>query len=174
MALDNAAVLDRIQNRFGNAVLETGEFRGTLAVRLQPSALPEVATFLRGDPGLQYIMLTAVTGVDYLGRDPRFEVVYHFTSPAHGHRVTLKVGAGEDDPRVPSLARLFPTATYQEREVYDMFGIVFDGHPDLQRILMPEDWDGFPQRKTEPLVYEEVAFTFNHDAVDAQKPYARE
>ncbi len=75
---------------------------------------------------------------------------------------------------MPSIAKLFPTANFQEREAYDMFGIVFDGHPDLQRILMPEDWDGFPQRKTEPLVYEEVAFTFNHDAVDAQKPFARE
>jgi NADH-quinone oxidoreductase subunit C len=174
MALDNATVVARLQERFGSAVLETGEFRGDLAVRLQPAALPEVATFLRGDQGLQYIMLTAVTGVDYLGRDPRFEVVYHFTSPANAHRVVLKVGADEDEPRVPSIAKLFPTATFQEREVYDMFGIVFDGHPDLQRILMPEDWDGFPQRKTEPLVYEEVAFTFNHDAVDAQKPYARE
>jgi len=174
MALDNATVLGRLQERFGNAVLETGDFRGTLAVRLRPDVLPEVATFLRADSGLQYILLSAVTGVDYLGRDPRFEVVYHFTSLANAHRVVLKVGAAEDDPRVPSLAHMFPTATFQEREVYDMFGIVFDGHPDLQRILMPEDWDGFPQRKTEPLVYEEVAFTFNHDAVDAQKPYARE
>lgn len=174
MALDNAAVLDRLNERFGSAVLETGDFRGTLAVRLQPDSLPEVATFLRSDPELKYIMLSSVTGVDYLGRDPRFEVVYHFTSPANAHRIALKVGADEENPHVPSLAILFPTATFQEREVYDMFGILFDGHPDLQRILMPEDWDGFPQRKTEPLVYEEVAFTFNHDAVDAQKPYARE
>lgn len=174
MALDNATVLDRINERFGSAVLETDDFRGALAVRLRPDALIEVASFLRADAGLQYIMLSSVTGVDYLGRDPRFEVVYHFTSPLHAHRITLKVGADEDEPHVPSLATLFPTATFQEREVYDMFGIIFDGHPDLQRILMPEDWDGFPQRKTEPLVYEEVAFTFNHDAVDAQKPYARE
>jgi NADH-quinone oxidoreductase subunit C len=166
--------VDRLQDRFGNVVLESSEFRGTLAVQIQPDALPEIATFLRADPELQYIMLTAVTGVDYLGRTPRFEVVYHFTSPTHAHRIALKAGADENDPRVPSLAKMFPTATFQEREVYDMFGIQFDGHPDLQRILMPEDWDGFPQRKTEPLVYEEVAFTFNHDAVDAQKPYARE
>ncbi len=96
------------------------------------------------------------------------------TSMAQQHRIALKVGADEDDPRVPTLALDFPTANFQEREVYDMFGIVFDGHPDLQRILMPDDWDGFPQRKTEPLVYEEVAFTFNQDEIDAQKPYARE
>ncbi len=174
MALENAEVLERIEDRFGDAILEAGEFRDTLAVRLQPDALVDVAVFLRDDPALQYIHLANLCGVDYLGREPRFEVVYHFTSLEHNHRIALKVGADEEDPRVPSLATLFPTATYQEREAYDMFGITFDGHPDLQRILMPEDWDGFPQRKTEPLFYEEVAFTFNHDEVDAQKPYAKE
>jgi len=174
MALENVAVLERVQARFGQAVLGTGEFRGTLALQLRPDTLPDVAAFLREDPELQYILLANVCGVDYLGREPRFEVVYHFTSLMHNHRIALKVGADEDDPRVPSIAREFPTATFQEREVYDMFGIIFDGHPDLQRILMPEDWDGFPQRKTEPLVYEEVAFTFNHDEIDAQKPYAKE
>ena len=174
MALENAEVLQRIQARFGGAIIAIDEFRGTLALRLRPDALVEVAHFLRDDPALQYIHLANLCGVDYLGREPRFEVVYHFTSLEHSHRIALKVDAEEDDPHVPSLATLFPTATFQEREAYDMFGITFDGHPDLQRILMPEDWDGFPQRKTEPLVYEEVAFTFNHDEVDAQKPYAKE
>lgn len=174
MALENGALLQRLQDEFGPAVLASDEVRGMLAVRIRPDTLPAVAAFLREDPELQFILLSNLCGVDYLGRDPRFEVVYHFTSLAYGHRVALKVGAEEDDPRVPSLAREFPTATFQEREAYDMFGIVFDGHPDLQRILMPDDWDGFPQRKTEPLVYEEVAFTFNHNEVDAQKPYAKE
>jgi NADH-quinone oxidoreductase subunit C len=174
MALDNSFVEERVRSRFGNAVLEATEFRGDLAIRLRPEALPDVALFLHTDPELEYALLSSVTGVDYLGREPRFEVVYHLSSLDHGHRVALKVGADEENPHVPSIARLFPTATFQEREVFDMFGVVFDGHPDLQRILMPEDWDGFPQRKSEPLVYEEVAFTFNHDEVDAQKPYARE
>lgn len=174
MALDNALVLNRLQEQFGEGVLGADEFRGDMAVRLQPAVLPQVAVFLRDDPALQYILLLSITGVDYLGRHPRFEVVYHFTSLVHSHRVVLKVGAEEDNPHVPSIAKLFPTATYQEREAYDMFGIEFEGHPDLQRIHMPEDWDGFPQRKTEPLVYEEIGFTFNHDEVDAQKPYARE
>ena len=174
MALENAFVLQRVQERFGQAILASTEYRGTLAVVLRPDALPAVAGFLREDPELQYIHLSNLCGVDYLGRTPRFEVVYHFTSFVHAHCICLKVGADEENPRVPSIARAFPTATYQEREAYDMFGIVFDGHPDLQRILMPEDWDGFPQRKTEPLFYEEIAFTFNHDEVDAQKPYAQE
>jgi NADH-quinone oxidoreductase subunit C len=174
MALENSVVLERLQGQFGDAILGADEFRGTLAVRLRPDVLPTVARFLRDDQDLQYIFLTNIAGVDYLGREPRFEVVYHMTSMVHQHRVVLKVGADEEDPHVPTLALDFPTANFQERETYDMFGIVFDGHPDLQRILMPDDWDGFPQRKTEPLVYEEVAFTFNQDEIDAQKPYARE
>lgn len=174
MALDNATVLARVRDRFGPALLEASEYRGDLNLRLRPEALPEVAAFLRDDPELQYIFLASISGVDYLGREPRFEVVYHLRSLIHRHLVVLKVGAPEQHPHVPSLVPLWPTANYQEREVYDMFGVVFDGHPDLQRILMPEDWDGHPQRKDEPLVYEEVAFTFNQDEIDAQKPYARE
>jgi NADH-quinone oxidoreductase subunit C len=174
MALDNATVRARVTERFGAAVLDATEYRGDLAFRVAPETLPQIAQFLRDDPDLQYIMLTSITGVDYLGREPRFEVVYHLRSLVNTHLVVLKVGADEADPRVPSLVPLWPTATYQEREVFDMFGVQFDGHPDLQRILMPEDWDGHPQRKDEPLVYEEVAFTFNRSEVDAQKPYARE
>ena len=174
MALDNATVRQRVLDRFGAAVLEASEYRGDLALRLQPEALRDVAAFLRDDPDLQYILLVSVTGVDYLGREPRFEVVYHLRTLVNAHLVVLKVGADEEHPHVPSLVPLWPTANFQEREAYDMFGIIFDDHPDLQRILMPEDWDGHPQRKDHPLVYEEVAFTFNHDAVDAQKPYARE
>ncbi len=174
MALDNAFVRERVEGRWGDAILSAKEYRGDLAFTIAAETLPQVAVWLREDSELQYIFLTAVTGVDYLGRTPRFEVVYHFTSPVNQHRIVVKVGADEDAPHVPTLALDFPTANYQEREVHDMFGVVFDGHPDLQRILMPDDWDGHPQRKTEPLVYEEVAFTFNHDEVDAQKPYARE
>lgn len=174
MAIENSEVVRRLQEQLGDAVLEVSEFREMLSVRLQPEAILQAATFLRDDDQLQYIMLSNLCGVDYLGREPRFEVVYHFTSFLHQHRIVLKVGADEADPRVPSLALEFPTVTYQEREAYDMFGIQFDGHPDLQRILMPEEWDGFPQRKTEPLVYEEVAFTFNQAEIDAQKPFARE
>ena len=174
MAIDNEQLFEYLQARFGAAILAGDEFRGDMAVRLRPDALGDVAAFLRDDRELQYILLTNLCGVDYLGREPRFEVVYHFASLEHQHRVALKVGADEDDPRVPSIARLFPTATFQEREAYDMFGIIFEGHPDLQRILLPDDWEGHPQRKTEPLVYEEVAFTFNHDEIDAQKPYAKE
>jgi NADH-quinone oxidoreductase subunit C len=173
MALDNATVRARVADRFGDSLVEVGEHRGDLALRIRPDALPGVAKFLRDDPELQYIFLASISGVDYLGRQPRFEVVYHLRSFVHAHLVVLKVSVDEDQV-IPSLTSLWPTATFQEREVYDMFGVIFDNHPDLQRILLPEDWDGHAQRKDHPLVYEEVAFSFNHDQVDAQKPYARE
>ena len=173
MPLDNATVEAQVRNRFGTAVLEADVYRTDLAIRIPPQALIDVVTFLRDDPQLQYIFLESVSGVDYLDRDPRFEVVYHMVSLANRHRLALKVGVNEDEP-VPTVADMWPTATFQEREIFDMFGVPFAGHPSLQRILMPDDWDGHPQRKDHPLVYEEVAFTFNHDAVDALKPYARE
>lgn len=174
MALDNATVLARVQQRFGAGLQEAVEYRGDLALRIEPATLPVLAAFLRDDPALQYIFLSSITGVDYLGREPRFEVVYHLRSLEHSHLVVLKVGVAEDNPRLPSLVPLWPTATFQEREVFDMFGLLFDGHPSMHRILMPDDWDGHPQRKDEPLVYEEVAFSFNQAEIDAQKPYARE
>lgn len=173
MALDNGIVQARIEAQFGTALQEAVVYRNDLSLRLVPHALLDVARFLRDESDLEYIFLESVTGVDYLERDPRFEVVYHLVSFANGHRLALKVGVNEDEP-VPSLVALWPTATFQEREVYDMFGLTFADHPSLQRILMPEDWDGHPQRKDHPLVYEEVAFTFNHDEIDALKPYARE
>lgn len=173
MPLDNATVASRIRAQFGAALLDAEVYRNDLALRIPPAALRDVVAFLRDDPQLQYIYLESVSGVDYLDRDPRFEVVYHMVSLANRHRLALKVGVNEDEP-VPTVADMWPTATFQEREIFDMFGVTFAGHPSLQRLLMPEDWDGHPQRKDHPLVYEEVAFTFNHDAVDALKPYARE
>jgi len=172
--MDNQTVLTRITERFPQAVLGASEFRGDLSIMLRREDLAEVARFLRDEPSLRYTFLENLCGVDYLGRDPRFEVVVHLVSMRHLHRVCLKVGAPEDDPRVPSLTPLFPTANYQEREAWDMLGIVFDGHPSLTRILMPDDWIGHPQRKDHPLGDEEIAFTFNQEQIYAQKPFAKE
>lgn len=170
--MDHAELIRRIRERFSAAVLEAVEHRGDLALRLHPATLVDVVAFLRDD--LSYRFLENLCGVDYLGRDPRFEVVYHLTSLETGHRLCLKVGAAESNPRVPTLTGIFPTANYHEREAYDMFGIVFDGHPSLERILMPDDWEGHPQRKDVPLGYEEVAFTFNQEQIYAHKPFAKE
>ncbi len=170
--MDNATVGQHLQAAFPQ--IQTNEFRGTLRVEVPREQLIEVARFLRDTPELHYIFLENLCGVDYLGREPRFEVVYHLLSFEHQHRVCLKVGAPEDDPTVPSLTGLWPTANWQERETYDMFGIVFSGHPALQRILMPDDWEGHPQRKDVPLGYEEVAFTFNQEQIYAQKHFVKE
>ena len=92
-----------------------------------------------------------MTATDHPGKDPRFWVVYELRSVEHAHRLRVKVGLPGDDPHVPSVTPLFPTADWHERETWDLFGIVFDGHPDLDRILLPDDWEGHPLRKDEEL-----------------------
>ncbi len=172
--MDNVILSQRLREAFPQALTSMSEFRGELQVVLPREHLVAVAQFLRDTPELRYVYLENLCGVDYLGREPRFEVVYHLLSLSNRHRVCLKVGVPEADPTVPTLTVLWPTANWQEREAYDMFGIIFRNHPSLERILMPEDWEGHPQRKDVPLGYEEVAFTFNQDAIYAQKHFVRE
>ncbi len=172
--MDNQTLLNRITSRFPDAIVESTEFRGDLSLSVRPEHYLALAQFLRDDPALRYTFLENLCGVDYLGRTPRFEVVVHLVSMQHLHRVCLKVGAPEEHPHVPSLTPLFATANYQEREAYDLLGIVFDGHPSLTRILMPDDWLGHPQRKDHPLVEEEIAFTFNQEQIYAHKPFAKQ
>lgn len=174
MALDNATVLKRLRVALPDAILGSTEFRGDLSVYVRPERIVDVARFLRDDPQLQFNFLENLCGVDYLGREPRFEVVYHLLSFTHRSRICLKVGVAEHYPAVPSLTGLWPGANYHERETFDMFGIVFTGHPCLDRILMPEDWEGHPLRKDVPLGAEEVAFTFNQDRIYVHKPFAKE
>jgi NADH-quinone oxidoreductase subunit C len=121
----------------------------------------EVCTFLRDDSDLRFAQLSWLGGVDRLPREPRFEVVYSLLSLEHNFRLHLKVRVGEEHPHVPTVCGVWPTANWHERETYDFYGIVFEGHPDLRRILLPEEWVGWPLRKDSPLGYEEVAFTHN-------------
>lgn len=172
--MDHATIVERLRGAFPEAILDTSEFRGQLSIFVRRDAIVDVARYLRDDRQLSYNFLENLCGVDYLGREPRFEVVYHLLSHTNRHRVCLKVGVPESDPTVPTLTTLWATANWQEREAYDMFGIVFTGHPSLQRILMPDDWVGHPLRKDVPLGYEEVAFTINEDQIYQRKPFARE
>ena len=162
-----------VREAFPNAVEEVVEFRGETTLYVAPEHMTEVATFLRDADGLKYDFLVSAVGVDYLPKSPRFAVAYHLYSMLYNRNLRLKVRA-EDGESVPSLTPVWPTANWQEREVYDMFGIEFDNHPDLRRILMPVDWDGYPQRKDYPLGYETVQFSFNYDEIDKNKPYAKE
>ena len=170
--IEPSALAARVIERFPEVSQTSAS--GDLSLIVPREQLREVAGFLHDDQELQFTFLENLCGVDYLNRDPRFEVVVHLVSMTQRQRIALRTGAPEEDPVVPSLVALFPTANYQERETFDMFGIGFEGHPDLQRILMPDDWIGYPQRKDYPLGYEEVAFTFNQDEIYAHKPFAKE
>lgn len=124
---------------------------GTAVVKVRPTALREVARHLLQQG---YAMLLDVGGVDYLGRRPaaeRFEVVYHLLDVRRHRRLRLRVPVPEQAPEVPTVSDLWPSANWAEREVFDLFGIRFTGHPDLRRILMPDDWEGHPLRKDYPL-----------------------
>jgi NADH-quinone oxidoreductase subunit C len=114
-------------------------------------SLPAVARALRDLPALRFALLAEVTAVDFHPRDPRFEVVYLLVSIEHRLRLRLKVRLSANDARLATLSDVWPAANWLEREVWDLFGIVFDGHPDPRRLLMPEDWEGFPLRKDYPV-----------------------
>ncbi len=125
--------------------------RDELTLSVAREHLLDLVQVLRDDPALRFELLSGVSGVDYLGSRHRLHAVYHVTSMTYRRRIRLEVAVSVDDPHVPSVTKIYPTADWQERETYDMFGIVFDGHPALTRILMPDDWDGHPQRKDYPL-----------------------
>jgi NADH-quinone oxidoreductase subunit C len=125
--------------------------RDELTLYLQRDHLLGVAAALRNDPNLRFELCASVSGVDYLGATHRLHSVVHLASMTYRWRLRLEVAVTVEDPHVPSLTGIYPTADWQERETFDMFGIVYDGHPALTRILMPDDWDGHPQRKDYPL-----------------------
>ncbi len=146
-----ASGIDQIVGKFPGSVLEQGEFHGQAWVTVRPEAIRDVARSLRDESG--FSMLEDLTAVDYLDRPDvagRFRVVYHFLAPARRELLRVKVPAEGDAPEVPTVSDIYPGANWLEREVYDMFGIAFRGHPDLRRILMAPDWEGFPCRRDYP------------------------
>jgi len=154
--MDGAEILARLAERFGAAIVETHAQRGDHTAVVTRAAIPDVLRVCRDDPALRFDLLMDLTAVDYLtypGREDgtRFEVVYHLYSIPENHRLRLKVPVDEDDPVVPSAVPLWPIANWLEREVWDMFGIRFDGHPDLRRLLLYEEFEGHPLRKDYPV-----------------------
>ena len=126
-----------------------------------PQSVHDVIAYLRDEDPEPWERLMSVHGVDYLPAEPRLGVHYQLLSMERVDRLNVKTRVGIDDPTVPSVVDLFPGADFQEREIFDMYGVVFTGHPDLRRILMPEDYVGHPQRRDFPIGGEEVLFTFN-------------
>jgi NADH-quinone oxidoreductase subunit C len=142
-----AELAERVRARVPDVLVARGE----ATVLVERDRLIETLGTLREDEELRLDFLSSVTATDWPGREPRFRVVYELSSTEHHHRLRVKVGLPEDDPHVPSVTGLFPTANWHERETYDFYGVVFDGHPNLRRILLPEGWEGWPLRKTEEL-----------------------
>ncbi len=142
-----------IAHEFPGTVRDSHNHRGDETVIIKREALHRVCKFLRDDERCKFELMVDLTAVDYLeqGRDPRFDVVYHFKSLSLGHRLRLKVQLNEDDLRVASIHDLWDAVDWYERECFDMFGIDFEGHPNLIRLLMYEEFEGHPLRKDYPM-----------------------
>lgn len=145
-----SVVLEKLTRKFSSDISATHSDFGDDTAMVRRERIVEVLTFLRDDPDLRFDFAMDLTGVDYLGEEPRFEVVYHLYSLAKNHRVRIKVRLNEDDPVIDSAVSVWPGINWYEREAYDMYGIVFRGHPDLRRILMYEEFQGHPLRKDYP------------------------
>lgn len=143
------AVVDKLKAKFGDTVLDEKEFRGEVTVVVKKEEIVAVCTFLKDELGFNF--LTDLCGVDYLGTAPRFMVVYHLYNIGAHQRFRVKAPVEEGDARIDTVIGVWSTANWHERECYDLMGITFNGHPDLRRILLPDDWEGHPLRKDYPL-----------------------
>jgi NADH-quinone oxidoreductase subunit C len=155
-------VAQRVRAGVGeDAVTGTTYFRDQATLEVAPARVRDVLAYLRDDDDEPWTRLMSLHGCDYLPEEPRLGVHYELLSMERVDRMRVKTRVGVDDPVLPSVVDLFPTAEFQEREVFDMFGVLFDGHPDPRRILMPEDYVGYPQRRDFPMGGEPVLYTFN-------------
>jgi NADH-quinone oxidoreductase subunit C len=163
-------IVHALQGRY-NATFE--EFRGEAHVFVTAEQIIDALTFLRDEH--EFALLSTMTAVDYWPQEaPRFHLIYQLTSLTQNLSVQLRVPLNGSQPKVQTATGVFQSANWREREIFDMFGIEFEGHPDPRRILMPEDFKDHPLRKDFPLGYEEPQFTFNFEEIDLRKPYAKE
>ena len=176
---------DHIETLLGENLTATSVAFGELTFSIKRSSIAEVLTRLRDDPIAELNMLIDLCGVDFPARQRRFEVVYHLLSMKHNHRIRLKLEADEETP-VPTVTGVYPNSDWYEREAFDMYGIAFDGHPDLRRLLTDYGFDGFPLRKDFPLtgftevrydeerkqvVYEPVDLPMEYRSFDFMSPW---
>jgi NADH-quinone oxidoreductase subunit C len=170
------SIVNRLEKELG---LSTSEFREEVTLFVPGG---KIVTACQRVHELGFELLSALTAVDYWPQgstssseqEPRFHVVYQFTSLSLDLVLTLRVPVPGINPSLPTISNIYNNANWRERELWDMFGIKFHGHPDLRRILMPADWEGHPLRKDYPLGYEEPQFTFNYEEINLRKPYAKE
>lgn len=174
--MDAKTAVQRITEQFPDIKQDDNahvvEFRGETTLIVPRESLVAVCTFARDE--LEFNRLSDVAGIDYWPDEPRFAAAYQLHSLVHNTDLRIKAYAAGNEAKLPSVCGVWPGANWMEREIYDMFGVEFVGHPDPRRILLPYDWTGHPLRKDYPLGYEQVQFTFNFDKIDDQKPYAKE
>jgi len=153
-----ARLLRRAAERFGEAIESFNEKALDPYIVVKPDAVVEVCRFLKEDPALAFDCLSNMSGVDYL-KENKIQVVSHLYSYPHRHKIVVKVDVPRENPTMPSVEGIWKAANWQEREIYDLLGVVFTGHPDLRRLLMPEDWVGYPLRKdfVEPEEYHGIS-----------------
>jgi NADH-quinone oxidoreductase subunit C len=168
-------IVQKLEKEFGAAA---SEVRGDASLVIPAEKIVAACQQVQ-DQGFE--LLSTLTAVDYWpaasspqGENPRFHVIYQFTSVSKNLSLTFRVPVPGINPSLPTISHIYRNANWRERELWDMFGIKFEGHPDLRRILMPADWEGHPLRKDYPLGYEEPQFTFNFEEIDLRKPYSKE
>ncbi|MEO5819514.1 MAG: NADH-quinone oxidoreductase subunit C [Vicinamibacteraceae bacterium] len=178
-----AEIADTLQRALPGVAIESWDAADQPVIVVPAGALVDAARVLRDTPELNFSLLAEMTAADYWPKDPRFEVVYHLASigvkdwPRPGmsgtaRRLRLKVRVGGESPELPTIQAIWPNANWYEREVYDLFGVIFADHPDLRRILMPEDWEGFPARKDYP-VQVKVPVTFTSPTQVTEEEFVR-
>ena len=164
------SAVDRIQNKYS---AEQSTFRDHITLLFKKEHILDICKILRDE--FSFGVLTDETVVDYWGRkEPRFQIVYQLHNREKNLRLFLRTPVSEDEPHTQSLVPVFPNAGWYEREIWDLFGIRFEGHPDLRRLLLPKGWEGHPLRKDDPIKVEETRFSFNYDRIDRKKPRAKE
>ena len=149
--MESLEIVEKLKEKFATEIIDVSEFAGQVSVSVRPGKIMDICRYLHDDPEMYMDYLADLCGVDYPDRKYRFEVVYNLFSIKHRHRILIKALIQEKDPNVDSIVEIWAGANWHEREACDMYGIVFNGHPDLRRILMPDDWEGYPLRKDYPL-----------------------
>ena len=158
-------IIKKIKTDQGESIESSEVNLGDSVIFLGKEAAYSVLEYLKRDPDLDFDYLSHISGADYLNedREPRFEVVYELHSIDKNHSIRIRVGLDEEDPTVPTVSDLWKGALYPERELFDMFGFNIEGHPNLSRLIMPEEWEGNPLRKDYPLTLEDVTFSYNRE-----------
>ena len=158
-------IVEKIKTDQGEVIPSSEVSLGDSVLFVGTERIHDIAEYLKNDPDLNFDYLSNITGADYLNeeREPRFEVVYELHSIEKNHSIRVRVGLDEEDPTIPTVSDLWKGALYPERELFDMFGFNVEGHPNLSRLIMPEEWEGNPLRKDYPLTIEDVTFSHNRE-----------